>query len=73
MARAQAFQLPYKVRWGQVGSLRVKVPWKSLGKQPIEVQIDTLTALIVPIKKWVHEEYTKMARLAKEESPSTAR
>ena len=30
------WQLPYRVRWGVVGTLRIKVPWQKLGKEPVD-------------------------------------
>lgn len=63
----EVFQLPYRVKWGQVGTLRIKVNWKSLTKDPISIQIDELLALVVPIKEWKHADHLKMARRAKEE------
>ena len=62
-----AFQLPYRVRWGQVGTLRIMVNWRSLANDPIAVHVDELIALIVPIKEWVHDDFLTVARRAKEE------
>ena len=31
-----AFQLPYKVRWGVVSTLKLSVPWQKLGREPVD-------------------------------------
>ena len=38
-------RLPIKVRAGYVGSVTLKVPWGSLGKKPVEVQLDSIFAV----------------------------
>ena len=44
-----AFQLPYKIRWGVVGTLKLNVPWQKLGREPVDVVIDEAFVLVVPI------------------------
>lgn len=41
--------LPLSVSAGILGSLRVKVPWKNLGSEPVIVEIDKLYILATPL------------------------
>jgi len=42
------FNLPVTVSAGFLGSLRLKVPWASLGKEPVIVELDRIFLLAVP-------------------------
>ncbi|KAF1315491.1 Vacuolar protein sorting-associated protein, partial [Globisporangium splendens] len=46
------FQLPLKVKAGTIGTLTMKVSWKRLAEETVEVQVDDLFLLVVPC----HEE-----------------
>ena len=35
-----AFQLPYKVKWGMVGTLRLSVPWQKVRSPSTQLQYD---------------------------------
>ena len=62
-----AFELPYKVRWGLVGTLTLKVPWSKLGIEPVEVVVDEVLVIVQPIKRYDQAEHEAMVRKAKEE------
>ena len=44
----KGLNLPVKVEAGFLGSLTVKVPWASLGKEPVIVEIDRVFLLVGP-------------------------
>ncbi|KAL1519397.1 hypothetical protein AB1Y20_022922 [Prymnesium parvum] len=44
----RAFQLPVAVLGAKLGVLRVVVPWRSLGKEPLTVHLDQLFLLLLP-------------------------
>ena len=44
----EAFDLPLSVQAGTVGSVRVKVPWRNLGGEPMLISIDKLYILLAP-------------------------
>ena len=67
-----AFQLPYKVRWGVVSTLRLLVPWQKLGREPVNVVIDEAYVLVVPIKGWDKQEFQRMIRKGKSEHVMSA-
>ena len=67
-----AFQLPYKVKWGVIGTLRLRVSWHKLGKEPVDIEFDEVLVLLEPIKEWDQAEYRRMVRKAKEEQVQTA-
>merc|ERR1711915_862106 len=43
-----ALKLPIRVKAGFLGSVTLKVPWKSLGKEPVIVLIDRVFVLAEP-------------------------
>lgn len=66
------WQQPYRVRWGVVGTLRIKVPWQRLGREPVEIRVEDLNVLLEPIKEWDQDEYRRMVRKGKEEQVQEA-
>ena len=45
----EALDLPLAVADGRLGSVRVKVPWRNLGKEPMLVSIQKLHLLLTPL------------------------
>ncbi|CAI2385812.1 unnamed protein product [Moneuplotes crassus] len=45
------FKLPFKLIYGEVGKLQVKVPWRSLSSQPVIVVLESLYLIITPQMK----------------------
>ncbi|KAK3249746.1 hypothetical protein CYMTET_40840 [Cymbomonas tetramitiformis] len=54
-----ALKLPVVVRAGLLGSLRLKVPWNKLGREPVLVEIDRVYVLAAPRDSEVHTEEEK--------------
>ena len=50
----EALDLPMRVVGGTLGEIRIKVPWRNLGKAPLIVSIDRLFLLLAPkdASKW---------------------
>ena len=44
----KSLNLPVRVRAGFLGSLRLKVPWRALGMEPVIVELDRIFLLAVP-------------------------
>ena len=44
----EAFDLPLSVVRGTLGAVRVKVPWRNLGSEPMVVTVDRLYLLLAP-------------------------
>ncbi|KAI4344734.1 hypothetical protein L6164_011925 [Bauhinia variegata] len=44
-----ALKLPFTVKAGFIGSITLKVPWKSLGKEPVIVLVDRVFVLVHPV------------------------
>lgn len=40
--------VPFKVKVGHIGSLKLKIPWKNLYTQPVEAVLEEIYLLIVP-------------------------
>nr|BAE38211.1 unnamed protein product [Mus musculus] len=40
--------VPFKVKVGHIGSLKLKIPWKNLYTQPVEAVLEEIFLLIVP-------------------------
>jgi len=51
--------LPLKMLYSHVGHLSMQVPWKSLGKAPIEVVLEDVFIIIEPVEKraWTIDDY----------------
>ena len=45
----EALDLPVAVANGRLGSVRVKVPWRNLGSEPMLISIETLHLLLTPL------------------------
>ena len=67
-----AFQLPYRIRWGVVSTVRLKVVWQKLDREPVLVEMDELLVLGSPIQQWDQSEHQSMVRKAKEEEVQAA-
>ena len=44
----ETFELPVRVTCGTLGEVHVKVPWRSLGKEPMVVSLDRLFLVVAP-------------------------
>lgn len=44
--------LPCRLGAGHVKSLCVRIPWQSLGRQPVAVSVDGLHILVGPREEW---------------------
>ena len=51
--------LPIKVRRGQLRSLRLKIPWRSLGTQKVVIQIRGLDILAIPQNEFPNKKIKK--------------
>jgi len=50
--------LPCMIKFSKIRLLKVKVPYTSLGSQPVQITLDSLTLVVEPIarKDWVVSE-----------------
>lgn len=46
----EALDLPVSVADGRLGSVRVKVPWRNLGKEPLLIELSELHLLLTPLQ-----------------------
>lgn len=61
-----AFGLPFAIKQGTIGSIKVEIPWTSLSSSPLKIEIDSVYVHVVssPTKEWVAKNQDK--RLFKE-------
>lgn len=50
--------LPCMIKFSKIRLLKVKVPYTSLGSQPVQITLDSLTLVVEPLarKDWVVSE-----------------
>jgi len=55
----KSLDLPLKMLYSHVGHLSMQVPWKSLGKAPIEVVLEDVFLIIEPVERraWTIDDY----------------
>lgn len=66
----EALDLPMRVVGGTLGEIRIKVPWRNLGKAPLIVSLDRLFLLLAPkdASKWSEkDERERVARTKREQ------
>ena len=60
MLRSDLFtklKMPLQLIYGQIGYLRIQIPWRSLSSKPVNVQINDIWLVVC--------KYTKFSRLTK--------
>ena len=60
----ERLNLPVELTRGIVGSLRIKIPWAKLGKEPVVV---TISEVFASVRRLSGEEVVKRAKKRKEE------
>ena len=46
----EALGLPVSLKWGQIGSFHLSIPWNALGAQPLSVTLADVTLVFGPAK-----------------------
>ena len=59
----ERLNLPVELTRGIVGSLRIKIPWAKLGKEPVVV---TISEVFASVRRLSGEEVAKRAKKRKE-------
>ena len=44
-----SLELPLKITYSHIGGLMLKVPWKSLGSSPVDIQLEDVFLIVAPI------------------------
>ena len=61
----EALQIPVHVLGASLGEVRVKVPWRNIGKEPLLITLDTLLVLVSPKGEDQPEDETPEEAVAK--------
>lgn len=54
--------LPFRLLYGYIGKISAKIPWKSLGKSPLCIQLESIYICISPIPTENWKEDFEIAR-----------
>lgn len=56
-----AFGLPYAIRQGTIGKIKVEIPWTSLSSSPLKIEVESVFVQVVssPTHEWVAKNQEK--------------
>jgi len=52
-------EIPMKIVFSSIGKIEIKIPWKTLGSNPVEIFINDINVIINPLhkSKWKNKSF----------------